>query len=132
MNLQNRALRIAYLIDLLLLIYDVPAGMNLNKIIGKKPGHGSGVSIVRGIEPNVIHDRDRFSNILFLGFFSGLSERDGPGCDYNQNNYCQPIRAAHSHTPWHGLPELKLLLINVLAQLDSSLPRWRASFHFVL
>ena len=63
----ERALGIHDLIDLLLLIDDKSAGVNFHKIVGEQPIQSPGVAVVRRIQPDVIHDRDRGGDVFTGG-----------------------------------------------------------------
>jgi hypothetical protein len=73
------ALGILDLIDLLLLIYNISAGMNFNKVVGKQPTQSPRVAVVGGIQPDVVHDGDCGGDILTRSgrFLRRLTQRYG-------------------------------------------------------
>src|SRR5665213_4220837 len=58
MDFLDLARGILDMIDLLFLVNNLPAGMNLDEVLGEQPLHGSWVAVVRGVQPDVIHHRD--------------------------------------------------------------------------
>jgi hypothetical protein len=48
--------------------------MNLDKVVSKQPCHGSGVAIVRGIQPDMVHNRNRGGSVTFAGFIDCLAQ----------------------------------------------------------
>ena len=55
--------------------------MNFHKVVGKEPCRGLAVVIVRGVQPDVVQDRDRAGNVfvaagVFLGAWPSATAPD--------------------------------------------------------